>query len=76
MDENPKDRLYHVLGSRIRKIRAERSVSQEGLADPAGVHRTYIGMIERGEKNFTVLSARKITTALDISLAQLFEGRR
>ena len=63
-----------VLGRRIKQLRNERSVSQEALADLAGVHRTYVGMIERGEKNITVLSAQKIASALGIHLSVLFRG--
>lgn len=55
-------------------MRSERSISQEELAELAGVHRTYVGMIERGEKNVTVLSAAKIATALGVSVSDLFEG--
>lgn len=62
------------LGKRIKKMRGERSLSQEELAELAGVHRTYVGMIERGEKNVTVFSAQKISAALGISISELFEG--
>lgn len=62
------------LGKRIKKMRGERSLSQEELAELAGVHRTYVGMIERGEKNVTVLSAQKISAALGISVSELFKG--
>jgi len=62
------------LGKRIKKMRAERSISQEKFADLAGVHRTYVGMIERGEKNITVISASKIASALGITVSALFEG--
>lgn len=62
------------LGQRIKKMRSTRSVSQEELADLAGVHRTYVGMIERGEKNVTVLSAAKISSALGITVSDLFKG--
>lgn len=55
-------------------MRGERSLSQEELAELAGVHRTYVGMIERGEKNVTVLSAQKISAALGISVSELFKG--
>jgi transcriptional regulator with XRE-family HTH domain len=62
------------VGARIRAIRSAALLSQEQLADVAGVHRTYIGMLERGEKNLTVLSAVKICQALNVSLSELFEG--
>lgn len=62
------------LGKRVRDMRSKRSMSQEELAELAGVHRTYIGMIERGEKNVTVLSASKIAFALGVTISELFEG--
>lgn len=75
MKENSADRAkLQNLGKRIRSMRSERSISQEELAELAGVHRTYVGMIERGEKNVTVLSAAKIATALGVSVSDLFEG--
>ena len=49
-------------------------ITQEELAERAGVHRTYVSMIERGEKNVTVLSAQKVATALGVSLSELFES--
>lgn len=62
------------LGIRIKNMRKECSLSQEDLADLANVHRTYVGMVERGEKNVTIISAEKIATALGISISELFKG--
>ena len=61
------------FGKRIKKLRNARSISQEKLAELASVHRTYIGMIERGEKNITMLSMLKLANALEITLSDLFE---
>lgn len=75
MTQSNEDRkLLRMLGERIRQLRVSKGFSQEHLADIAEVHRTYIGMIERGEKNITFLSACKIADALGISLSQIFEG--
>ena len=60
------------LGNTIRKLRLSQKISQEQFATLCGLHRTYIGAIERGEKNITVITARKISVALQISLSQLF----
>jgi transcriptional regulator with XRE-family HTH domain len=49
-------------------------VSQERLADQAGLHRTYIGHVERGEVNLTVYSLVRIATALGIDAAELLRG--
>lgn len=53
------------LGSVIRKKRQAQNLSQEGFADLCGVHRTYMGSIERGERNISLLNIRRIATALD-----------
>lgn len=75
MKDNSADRAkLKNLGKRIKEMRSERSISQEELAELAGVHRTYVGMIERGEKNVTILSAQKIATALGVSISELFKG--
>lgn len=63
-----------TIGQRIRNYRIKKRLSQEKLAELAGCHPTYIGQIERGEKNATVESIEKITTALEISLSTLFEN--
>lgn len=55
----------------VRKFRLARGVSQEGLAEAAGVHRTYIGMIERAEKNITLYNIERIAIALDVEPATL-----
>jgi transcriptional regulator with XRE-family HTH domain len=64
--------LARQLGSLIRQLRLEAGVSQEEFADRCGIHRTYIGSIERGEKTITIETALKIATALSIPLSQLF----
>ena len=62
------------FGKRITRLRQRRAMSQEELATKAGVHRTYIGMIERGEKNITILTLLRVTTALDVKLSDLLKG--
>ncbi|MBR5947119.1 MAG: helix-turn-helix transcriptional regulator [Clostridia bacterium] len=61
------------LGQRIRNYRTNLGLSQEKLAELAGCHPTYIGQIERGEKNATIESLEKISSALGVSLSKLFE---
>ena len=65
--------IAKVLGQRIRNYRIAKGLSQEKLAELAGCHPTYIGQIERGEKNATIESIEKISSALNISLSKLFE---
>ncbi len=62
------------FGKKIREVRAKRGISQEALADIANVHRTYIGMVERAEKNITLLNIQKLSKALKIDIKELFDG--
>lgn len=59
------------FGKRVREERLKQNLSQEELASKAGVHRTYIGMIERAEKNITLENIEKIAKALGISLDKI-----
>ena len=61
------------VGQRIRNYRVRSKLSQEQLAERSGCHPTYIGQVERGEKNATLESIAKIAAALDVPLSQLFE---
>jgi transcriptional regulator with XRE-family HTH domain len=62
------------FGKKIREVRVKRGLSQEALADIANVHRTYIGMVERAEKNITLLNIQKLAKALKIDIRELFDG--
>ena len=61
-----------LFGQNVQKYRKERNLSQEKLAELAGVHRTYIGMIERAEKNITLCNIDKIAKALQVEIKDLF----
>ena len=61
------------VGKRLRSYRQEQRISQERLAELAGLHPTYIGQVERGEKNLTIESLEKITGALQVPMASVFE---
>ena len=65
--------IAKIIGQRIRNYRTQKGLSQEKLAELAGSHPTYIGQLERGEKNATLESAEKIASAMDISLSELFD---
>jgi transcriptional regulator with XRE-family HTH domain len=69
MDDKP---LAEEIGALMRQLRVAAGMSQEEFADRCGVHRTYIGSIERGEKAITVETAKKIVNALDMPLSQFF----
>ena len=62
------------FGQKVREERARLVLSQEALAGRAGVHRTYIGMIERAEKNITLENIEKIAKALKIRIADFFQS--
>ena len=68
-----KKELSLIIGTRIRLARKKAGFSQEKLAELADVHPTYIGQLERGEKNATLESIHKISSALNIPLEKLFE---
>lgn len=63
--------LLEKFGQRVREERKKLGLSQEELAARAEVHRTYIGMIERGEKNITLLNIEKIAKALNLEISEL-----
>ena len=65
--------IAKIIGQRIRNSRTQKGLSQEKLAELAGCHPTYIGQLERGEKNATLESVEKIASAMDISLSELFD---
>lgn len=62
-----------LFGHNVQKYRKEKHLSQERLAELAGVHRTYIGMIERAEKNITLCNIEKIAKALNVEIKDLLE---
>ena len=67
-----KNELLLKFGQTVQKLRKEQNLSQEKLAELADLHRTYIGMIERGEKNITLLNIYKISQALIRTIKELF----
>ena len=62
------------FGQRIRKSRKALRLSQEGFADLCGLHRTYMGGVERGERNISLVNIEKIARALRVSLSGLFRN--
>ncbi len=65
------DPILKKLGSAIRRERLKQGISQENLALAAGVDRSYMGGIERGQHNVTVMSLSKIATAIGMSMSEL-----
>ena len=63
------------FGERVRELRLARNLSQEGLAFKARMHRTYVGGIERGERNPSLKNIAAIANALGVALPELFSFR-
>lgn len=59
------------VGQKIRLLRKRKKLSQEKFAEICGLHRTYIGSVERGERNITLVSLEKIAKALNVDVSDL-----
>jgi len=66
--------LQHRVGQRVRQLREKRGWSQEEFADICGLHRTYIGSVERGERNLTLNSLHTLAKALNVKMAEILRG--
>ncbi len=71
MSPNDPSGLPRTFGSAVRRLREKRGLSQERLAELAGLHRTYIGGIERGERNVSLVNINRVAIGLGVSLANL-----
>lgn len=67
-------RLLARFGNVVRQKRHSAGLSQEDLADAARLHRTYVGAVERGERNISLLTIVKLAAALKVSVSRLTEG--
>ena len=68
----PKTDILILFGNKVKTLRKEKGISQEELAFRSDLHRTYIGMIERAEKNVTLKNIAKIANGLEISIKDFF----
>jgi transcriptional regulator with XRE-family HTH domain len=68
--------LQRTVGQNLRRLRLARGLSQEQFAEVLGVHRTYMGGIERGERNLTLRSLERIADHLGVDARELLSGAR
>ena len=64
--------IKKIFGARVRALRTEKGWSQEDFAFECGLHRTYIGAVERGERNISLENIKKIASTFRIDIAELF----
>ncbi len=69
-----KEEVLKKFADRVRELRIKKNISQEKLGELSNLHRTYIGMVERAEKNISLKNIQKIAKALNVRLEDLFEG--
>lgn len=72
MDESRLAQIQQQFGARVRAIRKQKKLSQEALALACSLDRTYIGGVERGERNISLINIYKISSALEINISELF----
>lgn len=66
-----KDNLRPILAMNLRRLRESKGISQEELASRAGLHRTYVGAVERAERNITLTTLQRIASALTVDPVSL-----
>jgi len=70
--ETPSDPKL-AFGKAVRRLRLKRGISQERLAELAGIHRTYVGDVERGTRNIAIVNMNRIARALQVPLSRLIQ---
>lgn len=73
MPQPPVPPIQRAFGLAVRGLRNERGVSQERLAELAGLHRTYVGDVERGERNVSLVNIQRLARALGVRMADLLD---
>jgi transcriptional regulator with XRE-family HTH domain len=68
------DQILKRFGQKVRAVRKMKNLSQEALADRSELDRTYIGGVERGERNISLINIEKIAKALEVDMKDLFDN--
>ena len=76
MGRNPSDSLRATLAENIKAFRSQKGLSQEALAELCGLHRTYIGSVERQERNVTLSTLEVLSAALEVSVPELLSKQK
>jgi transcriptional regulator with XRE-family HTH domain len=74
MDKGRQDEVKKRFGARLRQLRKAQKLSQEKVALKAGLDRSYLGQIERGESNVSLINIERIAQALGVEAGELFGG--
>ena len=69
----PSSRLRHLFAKNLRRARLAKPLSQESLAELAGLHRTYVGSVERGERNISIDNMDRLAKALGVTVQSLLD---
>jgi transcriptional regulator with XRE-family HTH domain len=74
MDKARQEEIKKAFGARLRKLRKAQKLSQEGIALKCGLDRSYVGQIERGESNLSLVNIHRIAEGLGVGVGELFEA--
>jgi transcriptional regulator with XRE-family HTH domain len=75
MSRKTRSEQLRAFGLRVRSLRERGGISQEALADRAGLHRTYVGSVERGERNISLANIHRLADALGVAPSELLDER-